>query len=233
MHGPADALAYGVKVTGVHALRRRRRRRHRADRGAGRGRGARRRRHASRCTSGSRWPSGRCSSTPSAGWPARASPSRTGRSGSDDCSEARDPDQARARLGLRQDRARGPRAGPARRRRRARVHRRLGRADRGARHPGHQGRGPHRLPRVPGRPGQDAAPPGARRDPRRPAPRVARAAARRPGRRALRPGGRQPLPVHPDGDVRRRRPTSASSRSTSAVRRWCGRRRRTTRPSRS
>ena len=37
-----------------------------------------------------------------------------------------------------------------------------------ARPAGDQGRGPHRLPRVPRRPGQDAAPDGARRHPRRP-----------------------------------------------------------------
>ena len=133
------------------------------------------------------------------------------------------PDQAGARLGLRQDRAGGARPRPARRRRRAGLHRRLGRADRGARHPGHQGRGPHRLPRVPRRPGQDPAPQGARRAPGRPPPRLPRPAARRARHRAVRPGGLQPLPVHADRRVRRQRPTSASSRSTSAARRWCAR----------
>ena len=61
---------------------------------------------------------------------------------------------------------------------------------------GDPGRGPHRLPRVPRRPGQDPAPPGARRHPGRPPSRLPRRAARRPGRRAVRPRGVQPLPLH-------------------------------------
>ena len=48
------------------------------------------------------------------------------------------------------------------------------------------------------------------------------------GHRAVRPGRGQPLPVHRDGGEAVRRRTSASSRSTSAVRPWCGPRRRTT-----
>ena len=77
-------------------------------------------------------------------------------------------------------------------------HRRRGRA----RDPG---RGADRLPRVPRRPGQDAAPEGARRHPRRhPQPRP-RAAARRPRRRGLRPRRRQPLPVPRDRRVGRER----------------------------
>ena len=82
-----------------------------------------------------------------------------------------DRDQAGPGLRLRQDRARGAGRGAARggvalvsTGARPRLHR-------GARHPGHQGRGPDRLPRVPRRPGQDAAPEGARRHPGRPAPR--------------------------------------------------------------
>ena len=75
------------------------------------------------------------------------------------------------------------------------LHRRLGGADRRRWAPGHPGRGAHRLPRVPRRPGQDAAPEGARRHPRRPPPRLPRAAARRARRRAVRPGRLQPLPV--------------------------------------
>ena len=66
------------------------------------------------------------------------------------------------------------------------------------------GRGAHRLPRVPRRPGQDPAPRGARRDPRRPAPRAAPRAARRPRHRGLRPGRLEPLPLHRDGRHRRR-----------------------------
>ena len=99
--------------------------------------------------------------------------------------------------------------------------------------PGHQGRGPHRLPRVPRRPGQDAAPAGARRHPGRPPPRVPRPAARGARGRALRPGRLQPLPVHARPSRPAPRPTSASSRSTSAVRRWSGPRPRTTPASRS
>ena len=104
-----------------------------------------------------------------------------------------------------------------------------GRRDRDAGHPGDPGRAAHRLPGVPRRPGQDAAPGGARRAARRPAADRPRGAARRAGHRAVRPAGRatstrsaRPSPPAP-------RSTSASSRSTSAVRRWCGRRRRTTR----
>ena len=66
------------------------------------------------------------------------------------------------------------------------------------------GRGAHRLPRVPRRPGQDAAPAGARRHPRRPAAGRPRAAARRARHRAVRPGRGQPLPVPRDRGVRRR-----------------------------
>ena len=123
--------------------------------------------------------------------------------------------------------------GAARRRRRAGLDRRLGRADRGARAAGDQGRGADRLPRVPRRPGQDAAPARARRHPRRPPPRLPRRAARRARHRAVRPGRVQPLPVHRRPSRRARPPTSASSRSTSAARRWCAPPPRTTRRSRS
>ena len=54
------------------------------------------------------------------------------------------------------------------------------------------------------------------------------AAARRARHRAVRPGRRQPLPVRRDRRLRAPRPTSASSRSTSAARRWSARRPRTT-----
>ena len=72
----------GVRRQGhrLHDLLRRRRRRHRPDRGPGRGAGSRTTTRRIRCTSGSRSPSERCSSTRSARWRAEASPSRTGRS---------------------------------------------------------------------------------------------------------------------------------------------------------
>ena len=138
---------------------------------------------------------------------------------------------AGAHLGLRQDRARGPGPWPARGRGRDRVDRRLGRAHRGPRHPGDRGRRPHRLPGVPRGPGQDPAPPRARRHPRRhPQARPRRAAGRARGR-AVRARRRQPLPVRGRRSPRARRPTRSSSRSTSAARRWCGPRPRTTRAS--
>ena len=71
----------------------------------------------------------------------------------------------------------------------------VGRAHRVARHPRDQGRGPHRLPRVPRGPRQDAAPARARRHPRRHPQARPRRAARRPRRRAVRARRRQPLPV--------------------------------------
>ena len=80
-------------------------------------------------------------------------------------------DQARPGLRLRQDRARGPGPRARRGRRRARVHRRLGGADRVAGRAGDPRRGADRLPRVPRRPGQDPAPRRARGHPRRPAAR--------------------------------------------------------------
>ncbi len=88
--------------------------------------------------------------------------------------------------------------GLARGRRRAGLHGRLRCPHRQARHPGDQGGGPHRLSRVPRRPGQDAAPEGARRHPRRPPARLPRRPAGRARRRAVRPGGLQPVSVHPD-----------------------------------
>ena len=76
MHGVRDALAYGVKVTGCTVFL--------VDEGvdAGPVLAQRRSRYTMtttrrRCTSGSRSPSARCSSTRSAGWPARAGPSTT------------------------------------------------------------------------------------------------------------------------------------------------------------
>ncbi len=72
MHGPADALAYGVKVTGATLFV--------VDGGVDTGPIVAQTvvpvvdddDAAPPCTSGSRSPSGRCWSTPSAGWRARA-----------------------------------------------------------------------------------------------------------------------------------------------------------------
>ena len=67
----------------------------------------------------------------------------------------------------------------------------------------HGGGGAHRVPRVPGRAGQDPAPARARRAARRHPQARAPRAARGPGHRAVRAAGEQPLPVHGDGRVRR------------------------------
>ena len=78
------------------------------------------------------------------------------------------------------------------------------RAHRRGRRAGDRGRGADRVPRVPRRPGQDAAPAGARRPARRPAARPSTRAARR-----ARASSRsscvvvQPLPVRGDRRVRR------------------------------
>ena len=122
----------------------------------------------------------------------------------------------RPRLRLRQDRPRGPRPRPARRRRRARLDRRLGRAHRVARPARDQGRGPHRVPRVPRGPGQDAAPAGARRHPRRHPQARPRRPARRPRRRGRSSSSSSTSTRSPPPSPRARAPTSASSRSTSA-----------------
>ena len=74
-------------------------------------------------------------------------------------------------------------------------------ADRG---PGHAGRGADRLPGVPRRAGQDAAPAGARGHPGRPAPRHPPGAARRARHRAVRPRRGEPLSVQRDRRERRR-----------------------------
>ena len=95
------------------------------------------------------------------------------------------------------------RGGPGRRRGRDRVHRVDGPGDRRGRAAGDPGRAGHRLPGVPGRPGQD--PPSGR--PRGPAGRsaagVAPRPARRPGHRAVRPAGQQPVPLQCDRRFRR------------------------------
>ncbi len=133
---PGDARAgrgAGLRREGhrLHALRRRRRGRHRSDRRPARGAGRGRRHRRPRCTSGSSSRSGRCSSTPSAGWLARASRSPTGRCGSDDRpGPDAGADPARPRLRVRQERSRRPGARARCRRRRDRVDRRLGGADR-------------------------------------------------------------------------------------------------------
>ena len=96
--------------------------------------------------------------------------------------------------------------------------------------PGHQGRGAHRLPRVPRRPGQDPAPEGARRHPGRPPPRVAPRRSSRSSASSRSTWSSSNLyPFTDTVMTRRRRPTSASSRSTSAGPRWCAPPPRTTR----
>ena len=67
----------------------------------------------------------------------------------------------------------------------------------------HAGAGPHRLPRVPRRPREDPAPEGARGDPRRPPARGPPAPARRARHRAVRARGGQPLPVRRHGRLGR------------------------------
>ena len=141
--------------------------------------------------------------------------------------------QAGAGLRLRQDRPGGARPRAARRRRRAGLHRRLRRADRGPRPPGHPGRGAHRLPRVPRRPGQDPAPEGARRHPRRPPPRRPTCSSSTSSASSRSTWSSPTSTRSPRRSPRGPRPTSASSRSTSAARRWCAPPPRTTRRSRS
>ena len=233
MHGPADALAYGVKVTGCTLFV--------VDDGVDTGpivaQAAVEVRDdddtglAARADQGRRAGDARRHRRPDG--PRGLHHRRTGRSGSDDCSDQIPIRRALVsvydKTGLEDLVQR-----PARRRRRARVDRRLGGADRGARHPGDQGRGAHRLPRVPRRPGQDPAPQGARRDPRRPPPRVARAAAGR-ARASSRStwwsptSTRSPRPSMSGASARRVRRADRHRRA----RRWCARRPRTTRPSRS
>ena len=84
---------------------------------------------------------------------------------------------------------------------------------------------------MPRRPREDAAPARPRRHPRRPPARGSPQAARRARRRAVRAGRREPLSRSSTPSRPVRLPTSASSRSTSAVRRWCAPQPRTTRAS--
>ena len=122
-------------------------------------------------------------------------------------------------------------ARPARGRRRDRLHRLDRGPDRRGGRAGDAGRGAHRLPRVPGRPGEDAAPAGARRAAGRPP-----AARARPRSWTSSGSSRSTCWCRTSTRSARRwppapAPRSASSRSTSAARRWSGRRRRTTRAS--
>ena len=87
-----------------------------------------------------------------------------------------------------------------------RVHRQHGGAGGVARLPGDPGRGPDRVPRVPGRAGQDPAPEGARRTAGRPAPGAPPSATRRTRHRTVRPAGEQPVSVR----ARRSPPVPAS-----------------------
>ena len=125
----------------------------------------------------------------------------------------------------------GPR--PSRAGRPARVERgNGGRAPRGRRRRD-RGRRRHRVPRDARRTREDAAPGdprgAARRSTRRGAPRPDRGA----GDRAVRSGRVQPVPVPRDGRGRRELRGRRSRRSTSAAPRWCGRARRTSSRSRS
>ncbi len=199
MHGPADALAYGVKVTGctlfvvddgvdtgpivaqaavrvedddtVEIAAR-------ADQG-GRARDARRSVGRMARRGGASGAGRRASTIRRTGGPPGSEQTTPGAHGEVGARDSRIPIKRALvsvydKSGL-EELVRGlheRRRGPG-------LHRRLGRADRGARPPGHQGRGPDRVPGVPRRPGQDAAPQGARRDPGRPAARLPRPAARR------------------------------------------------------
>ena len=184
-----------------------------------------------RCTSGSRSPSARCSSTPVGRM------AREGWSVSDDRKVrigqvTADSDQARPAQRLRQDGPGRARQGAARGRRRAGLHRQHRRGDRSRRAPGHPGRGPDRLPRVPRRPGQDPAP--AR--PRGPAGRHAEPDHSRssPTSASSRSSCWSPTCTRSSRPWRPARPRrDASSRSTSAARRWSAPPRRTTPASRS
>ena len=131
-------------------------------------------------------------------------------------------------------------SGPRRARPRARRPRRRAGLDRRHRQGAARGRAdgarrlrPHRLSRDDGRPGQDAAPHG----PWRPARGARRSRACRGDGRARdrrdRPGRRQSLPVRSRPWRRAPSATRSSRISTSAARRWCARRRRTTPSSRS
>ena len=129
------------------------------------------------------------------------------------------PHPPRARLRLRQVRARRLRPLPRRPRRRDPLDRRLGQgAARGGR-AGDRGGRLHRLPGDHGRPGEDAA----AAHPRRPAGGARRSRARARHGRARHPAdrsaGRQPLSVRGDGGRRAPASTTASRTSTSAARR--------------
>ena len=82
MHGARRRPRLRREGHRLHGVLRRRRRGRRPDHRPGRRPGRGRRRRRERCTSASRRPSGRCSSTSWAGWPARAGPSTTERSSS-------------------------------------------------------------------------------------------------------------------------------------------------------
>ncbi len=92
---------------------------------------------------------------------------------------------------------------------------------------------PHRLPGNDGRAGQDAPPQGPRRPPRRARQSRACRGHGRAWHRPDRPRRRQPLPVPRNRCARRRSRRRSSRISTSAARRWCAPRRRTTPMSRS
>ncbi|CAA9257581.1 MAG: IMP cyclohydrolase / Phosphoribosylaminoimidazolecarboxamide formyltransferase, partial [uncultured Actinomycetospora sp.] len=114
---------------------------------------------------------------------------------------ATDPPRTGQRV--RQGRPARPRHRAARGRRRDRLHGVDRLPDRRRGRPGDARGGGHRVPRVPRRAGQDAAPAGARGPARRHAPAHAHRGARVAGHRAVRPARGEPLPVHPDRRVGR------------------------------
>ena len=205
MHGPADALAHGVKVTGCTVFL--------VDAGVDTGRSSPRppcrswtRTTRTRCTSGSsRW-SGRCSSTTVAAWPAMAGPSRPEGHDRVRRSPSGDAPRSAARWSASTTR-RVWRTWPAACTRPA--SRSCPPASAAARiaRPGMpvtRGRGAHRVPRVPRRPGQDPAPQRARRDAGR--PRLPDARATQLAELGIEPFDLvvgQPLPVHADRRLRR------------------------------
>ena len=235
-HAVADALAHGVTVTGCTV--------HLVDATLDGGpivaqeavADPARRRRGDASTTGSGPSSIGCCRGPSrCCWPARSvvdgrrvtrRPRPRGR--------ARPRPAPRAAVRLGQDRPRRARSRPRRPRVRARLDRRHGAGAARRRPAGDRRRRRDRVPRDARRPGQDAPPAGPRRPPRRSPPGRPPAPAAGRGDRAVRARRRQPLPVRGrPRAARASRSTSSSRRSTSAGRRWSGRRPRTTPTSRS
>ncbi len=141
--------------------------------------------------------------------------------------ERGDGGPARPRVGERQVGPAHAGRGAGGPRRRDRLHRLHGGGHPLGRDRRHERLGRHGVPGDARRPGEDAAPRGARRHPGRPPESGTRRGAGSAGLRAVRPGRREPVSVPGDGRRRCGRSTTSSSRSTSAGRRSSGRRRRT------